>query len=510
MPSARAIGHLLPDPLLSRFSEFLAARLGLSFPRERWGDLERALAVAAKDFGFQDAESCMQWLRSSPLTTSQVEILASHLTVGETYFFREKAIFSALQEYILPGLIRSRRETERRIRIWSAGCCTGEEPYSIAIALTKVLPDIKDWNITLLASDINPRFLRKASLGIYDNWSFRDAPPGLKETYFTQTNKGRFEIAPRIKALVTYAYLNLADDVYPSVENNTNAMDIVFCRNVLMYFQPERAKSVIEKLRRSLVEGGWLIVSPVEASLVALPDFAIAGLPDVILYRKDTNGVRENRATQENSGRAIDPPSVLYEQPAGLDVREIPQTGDGGALPQEGDAHRPPTPEQVYLEASICYAQGRYAEAVETAQALLSQDANHVETMALLARAYANQGHLADAMSWCNRAIAADKLNPGWPYLLASILQERGQAEEAIAALKRTLYLEQNYALAHFALGNLMRRQGKHKQSSRHFGNALSILSGYRRDQVLPESEGITAGRLIEIIRSTMAGEVSA
>ena len=510
MPSARPIGHLLPDALLARFSEFLAARVGLSFPRERWGDLERALGVAAKELGFEDAESCMQSLLSSPLTTSQVEILASHLTVGETYFFREKAIFSALQEHILPGLIRSRRETERRIRIWSACCSTGEEPYSIAIVLTKMLQDLKDWNITLLASDINPRFLHKASLGIYDNWSFRDTPPRLKETYFTRTKQGRFEIAPHLKALVTYGYLNLADDVYPSVESNTNAMDIVFCRNVLMYFQPEHAKAVIEKLCRSLVEGGWLIVSPVEASLVTLPELAPVRLPDAILYRKDTNAAREKRMTKEIPGWAVDQARILYEQPAGIDAEKALQSGNWGVLSQEGEAQRPPTREQAFQEASIYYAQGRYSEAAETAQALLSQDSNNVETMVLLTRACANQGRLADAMSWCNRAIAADKLNPGWPYLLASILQERGQIEEAVAALKRTLYLEQNYVLAHFALGNLMQRQGRHRESLRHFRNALSILGEYRQDQVLPESEGITAGRLIEIIRSTMASEISA
>jgi chemotaxis protein methyltransferase CheR len=128
--------------------------------------------------------------------------------------------------------------------------------------------------------------------------------------------------------------------------------------------------------------------------------------------------------------------------------------------------------------------------------------------MALLARSYANQGRLADANQWCKQVAAADKLNPRWCYLLATILQEQGELEEAVTALRRALYLDQDCALAHFALGNLTRRQGKAKDADRHFGNALSILNRCGRDELLPESEGITAGRLAEIIRSSVSHEM--
>ncbi|MBI4190530.1 MAG: chemotaxis protein CheR, partial [Betaproteobacteria bacterium] len=120
--------RILPDPLLSQLSEFVAARVGLHFPSERWRDLERAIVSAAKDFDYQDPQSCIHSLLSSPLSRRQIEILASHLTVGETYFFREKASFESLEKYVLPELVRARRETGRCLRIWSAGCSTGEEP----------------------------------------------------------------------------------------------------------------------------------------------------------------------------------------------------------------------------------------------------------------------------------------------------------------------------------------------------------------------------------------------
>lgn len=466
---------ILPDRLLSQFSECIAARLGLYFPKERWRDLQRAIGAIAQELQFSDADVCVQWLLSSALTRHQIEIVASHLTVGETYFFREKGSFDALETHILRPLIRSRQSSDRHLYIWSAGCSTGEEAYSVAILLNRLLPDRTDWDITILATDINPRSLRKASLGIYDDWSFRDSSPALQEEYFRRTKDGCFEIMPQIKALVTFAYLNLADDVYPSVESNTQVMDIVLCRNVLMYFEPKRAQAIIERLCRSLVEGGWLIVSPVETSLVVQPEMIAVELADAIFYRKSTRPGRGHR-----------------------DLRRSESTQRQGAAPA-------PTQQEVAVRRAASHD----AEGAEWARAVLAHKPRNVETMALLTRAYANQGRLAEAVQWCNRMIVADKLNPTWPYLLASILQEQGQTEAAIAALKRTLYLDHEHALAYFALGNLLRRQGRHRESSRHFRTALSILRGYAHNHVLPESEGITAGQLIEIIRSTFSSEGS-
>jgi chemotaxis protein methyltransferase CheR len=194
---------------LAQLSEFIADRMGFHFPRERWLDLERGMRSASRAFGFEDVESCVQWLVSSPVTRRQIEILASHLSVGETYFFRERQTFDVLEARVLPELINRRRDTGRRLRIWSAGCCTGEEPYSIAILLKRMLPDLEDWQITVLATDINPQFLQKAADGIYGEWSFRGVPAELKERYFAKRHNGRFEILPEIKGIVTFSYLNL-------------------------------------------------------------------------------------------------------------------------------------------------------------------------------------------------------------------------------------------------------------------------------------------------------------
>ena len=193
--------------------------------------------------------------------------------MGETYFFRERRAFEILEQSLLPGLIAARRKTEKRLRFWSAGCSTGEEPYSLAILLDKLIPDLKDWNVTILATDINTGALRKAEEGIYSDWSFRDNPPWFKEHYFEKVDGNHHRLLPRIRKMVTFSYLNLSEDHYPALQNNTNAMDFIFCRNVLMYFAPGQIGLTVERFHRSLLDGGCLIVSPVETALLTHSPF---------------------------------------------------------------------------------------------------------------------------------------------------------------------------------------------------------------------------------------------
>src|SRR5690606_353563 len=126
----------------------------------------------------------------------RIEILARHLTIGETYFFRDQRHLEVLEEYVFPKLLRSCLADQRPLRIWSAGCCTGEEPYSIAMLLDRIIPQGGQWNATILASDINRSFLQKAAEGVYGEWSFRDTPAWARKQYFKRRKDGRFELLP--------------------------------------------------------------------------------------------------------------------------------------------------------------------------------------------------------------------------------------------------------------------------------------------------------------------------
>ncbi len=269
-----------------QLSTFTAEQLGLHFPPQRWRDLEKGLKAAAPELGFADEAVLAEYLLSTPITKDLLEVWASHITIGETYFFREKGIFEALEWQILPQLIGSRRLEGRRLRIWSAGCASGEEAYSIAILLHKILPDLLDWRIMVLATDVSQRALQKAEEGVYTQWSFRGTPAWLVEKYFNRVKGDRWEIMPWIKEMVTFSYLNLAADPFPSLINNTSALDIIFCRNVLMYFTPAVVNRVVEGLSAALVEGGWLIVSPAEYSLLQDSCLSACPYPGAIPFQK--------------------------------------------------------------------------------------------------------------------------------------------------------------------------------------------------------------------------------
>jgi chemotaxis protein methyltransferase CheR len=466
------------DQLSMSLGDLLAAQTGLHFPAERWRDLARGIAAAAPAFGMPDAESCARWLLSAPLTRHQIEMLASHLTVGETYFFREKMSFEALEQHILPQLIRT-RASERRLRIWSAGCCTGEEPYSVAMLLDRLIPDQRDWNITLLATDLNPAFLRQAAVGIYGEWSFRDMPDHLRQRYFKPRKDGRFEILPSIRKRVTFACLNLAEDSYPSLLTNTTAMDVILCRNVLMYFSAARVKKVAQNFHRSLVDDGWLMVSPAETSNSLFPQFKATPLSGTVFYRKtqDAEPPAEVAGFSVSPLAMVDPLDLLATLPATLRMPE------------------------AMMPVS---AQSAAAEPVASFESVSGHPAGQDERAALYlsAQACANQGKLAEAIGWCEKAMAADKLDPATHYLLAAILQEQGENDRAAQALRRALYLDPDFVLAHFALGNLRLSQGQPREARRHFDTAQALLQAYTQDEVLPEAEGLTAGRLGEIIAS--------
>ncbi|MCX7365749.1 MAG: hypothetical protein NTV97_28535 [Alphaproteobacteria bacterium] len=227
----------------SRLSELIADAMALHFPRERWSELQHRVTRAAEEFGFIDVAACVAWLVSAPLGRQQIEILAKHLTVGETYFFRENKTLEVFAKTLLPEIVRARRHQGRRLRLWSAACCSGEEAYSLAILLRENLPEIAAWDVKILATDINAAFLEEAAVASYSARACRHVPDELKERYFTRTTGGGYAVVPSIRKMVTFARMNLATDDYPSRATDTEAMDFIFCRNVLIYFTPRSRSS---------------------------------------------------------------------------------------------------------------------------------------------------------------------------------------------------------------------------------------------------------------------------
>ena len=180
------------------------------------------------------------------------------ITVGETYFMREPKALKLLEEEVLLPLINRQRQGAKRIRLWSAGCCTGEEAYTLAILLSRLIPDPAGWDIRIIGTDLNPCFLKTAQQGRYGSWSFRQVEHAIRDRFFRFDGKA-WEVHPRLKGWVHFHPLNLMAETYRNQVPELYDLDAVLCRNVLMYFRPKDIGRVAARLYEALSPGGWAV-----------------------------------------------------------------------------------------------------------------------------------------------------------------------------------------------------------------------------------------------------------
>lgn len=259
------MAEVITQDLLSEVNHYLSERLGLYFNEMRYSDLQRGLQTASEELGYKDVTECISEIVGGQLDKTDLQIVVRNLTVGETYFFRDQSVFVAMEEKILPEMIR-RKGDRKVLRIWSAGCSSGEEPYSIAISLMRTIPDIENWQIHLLGTDINTRSLEKAKQAVYGKWSFRTMPNDFFNQYFKTESEGQHKLNEDIRKLVKLSYLNLAEDNYPTIASGTQGIDILFCRNVLIYFTQQKGQQIVDKLADCLHPDGIFVTSASDSS----------------------------------------------------------------------------------------------------------------------------------------------------------------------------------------------------------------------------------------------------
>lgn len=491
---------------LNPLSGFIRERLGLHFPEEHWNDLRRNFLKAVDSFGYTDPAACLQWLMQPDLPAKELHKLAGFLTIGETYFFREKNYFEPMARHIFSDVIERKRACgQKQLRVWSAACSTGEEPYSIAILLNAMLPDIRDWSIRILATDINPVFLERARQAVYRPWSFRGTPDWVRQRYFDSEGESH-TIRPEIQKQVAFDFLNLADDVYPSLSTQTQAMDVIFCRNVLIYFSQQQARNVIGRLQDSLVEQGWLVLSPTETVYVTDPALHRQYVCNSILYQKDTTRPATRRHTSEESPSAFRPArSVRKPKPfrAPLKTRVAPKKPIKN-VPPPAEKTEPDEPSSLNRQVEALYEKGLHRDTVDLIIRHLDGQAATGRTAFLLARAQANTGNLDDALQNALNAAESDKLAPEHHYLLAMIQLEKNAPDEARRSLNRVIYLDEEHIMAFFSMGHLAVRQQMPDSAEKYFRHALRLLEKQPDDRPVPEGEGMTAERLKELILTAM------
>ncbi len=243
--------------------------------------LERRLTRRLDSLQFNDFKDYYRYLLYSPQRYDELKLIMDILTVNETYFFRESSQFKALREEIFPEL-RKKNNDRKSLRIWSAGCSTGEEPYTIAMLILEE-GHFHGWNVEILGSDISQRVLQVARRGIYTKNSFRTTDSYYINKYFIQEGDNQWRIKDSVKELVNFSYLNLLD---PLKTGMVNKMDVIFLRNVLIYFDMESRKKVINMLYNKLYDGGYLILGHAESLISISTAFTLKHLKNDMVYQK--------------------------------------------------------------------------------------------------------------------------------------------------------------------------------------------------------------------------------
>ncbi|MEX1180554.1 MAG: CheR family methyltransferase [Cucumibacter sp.] len=379
--------------------------------------------------GLPSIEAYLDYLKNGLGKEAELDGLIAGLTVGETYFFRHPDQFDALRDRVLPECL-ARNAASKQLRIWSAGCANGAETYSIAIAVRALLGErAANWNVSIVGSDINRAFLAEAEAGRYSDWALREMPDGERRAWFTQSDRF-WVIKDRYREHVSFVNHNLVTGECPSIHKNIFAFDIVFCRNVMIYFGNAENRAVIEKLRDALVNGGFLFIAPSDYHAYLDGAFAPARAPGAIVFRK------RGRPTGAAAARHLAPVADPAVEPRPLKAKIRP--------PARPDTLAAPQP-------------------------TASPDLDSIV-------AAANRGDWAAAMQTCETLLERDICDVAAHYYYALIRHYSGAPAEAERALKRAVYLDPQFALAHYQIGLLRKQSRDPAGCARAFRNALESL----------------------------------
>jgi len=262
--------------------DFIRLQSGIHFGESSKPILEKRIAKLVNGRRFRSYRDYYYFLRYDKRKDEEMDAIIDAVTTNETYFFREERQLEAFKEEILPELHSEKlARGDRTLRIWSAGCSSGEEPYTLAM-LIKESRLFGDWRVEIFASDINRRVLHIARKGIYTNSSFRVTEQGYISRYFKEVD-GKWQINDEIKKQVNFSYLNLVDQPKISL---LRTMDVICCRNVIIYFDLQTKKGMIESLREKLAPGGFLMLGHSESLINITTAFELRHLKNDLVYQK--------------------------------------------------------------------------------------------------------------------------------------------------------------------------------------------------------------------------------
>ncbi|MGY2048804.1 CheR family methyltransferase [Methylobacterium sp. JK268] len=446
------------DPAFAALKAAVVARTGHHYYADKddllWDRLRGRLRAAAAP----DAGAYLARLNESEEEWAALE---AEITIGETFFFRYAEQFAALRNTILPERIAARRD-EKRLRIWSAGCSTGPETYSIAILLHEILGDaLPAWRIALTGTDINRDVLAVARRAEYGAWAMRTLPAAERARYFRATSRPNlFALRPEFRGLARFEPQNLLHLIDGTASLALTDYDLILCRNVLIYFHPDTVTAVVRALAARLRPGGWLLLGHAEPNPAFAEFLAPVSLPGTAAYR------RPEQAEDEPAPAPPDPEPAAF-QPARRPARPVPR--------------RPVSPP---VRPSALPAPP------------------HVGADALAAvRALADAGDLEAAWRACREALREDPTDARLRFYEGLVARARARPDEAERAFRGAIYLDKGFVMAHYHLGLTLIARGHEAPGLRALRNALALAAALPPEADLPEGDGLTAARLADAAR---------
>jgi len=424
--------------LLPQIKSWISKKTGLRIVDNNEASFLRLIQARIKHFKLESMADYYQLLHQfSPVQlASEHEHLSRELTTGETYFFRDQGQFALLRQHILPELIE-RNRSKRQLRIWSAGCSSGEEPYSLAILLDELNAGLSDWQIIIHATDINPEALIKARESLYREWSFRQMSEQRRQRYFQQS-EGHWILKPAIRQHVNFQQLNLVSDYFPNTIKGLSEIDLILCRNVFIYLESSMVSQITDKMTATLVEGGYLMTG--HGELFAHHHIGLRTLvfPESIIYQKST-------VTHHTPPKPTKPVAVNKA------TKTITPLSNAKISAKKNIPHKAKTNNSTRQQAIPAYTM---------------QDAWN----------FANQGQSEKALSVCKEFNDKSPFQHQPYYLKALLAHELGNDEEAKLLLKKVIYLAPEYIAAYLELADIYSKENQNLLADKMRTTACELL----------------------------------
>ncbi len=509
-------GIITKENLLA-LRDFIQKRVGLFFPESKLFAIENHIHANLLDSPYDSFSKYVLYLNSKD-GENHFKKLISLLTTNETFFFRGKDQFKVLEKHILPELIEKEANKSKTIRIWSAGCSTGEEPYSLAILLKKIIPCIDTWNIKIISTDVDEAVLQKARKGEYGYWSFRGVNNKIIDRSFIREND-IYKIKNEYKSLVQFNANNLTLDSPPDTGLQKKEFDLIICRNVTIYFKKETTKALASKFYSALRKGGCLLVGHAEHSAENYSLFNTRAFPNAIVYQKEDEKTSEDRIQLY-----IDTVHLKDNKKRKRKISRIKDTSQKPTIREKSDLinmikernvsdfsrsdkitlskHRNTSSEETQLfdKAIHYYNNKNYELAVDRFLNIIDTNPSNVRACWMLSHIAANRGYFEEATDWANRCLEIDSLFREAYYTLSLIHLAKGELNEAERKIQKAIYIDQNFILGYFMLGNIYILKQIQTQADKYYKMVKDMLDSKPLNEIIFQAEHLTVGELLNLI----------